>query len=417
MFMKMTGFRWKVAWLIFAISFVSYMDRVNLSVATPVIMQEFGFSKIDMGLIQSFFFAGYALMQVPGGMMAERFSHKLTGFLAVTWWSVFTALTAVASGKFSFAAVRLMFGIGEGPIYPACAIAVHKWFNKGEKGKASSFILNGSFLGPVVGPAVTVALIAALGWKAVFFIFGLVGILLAIVWYKFVPDNPAESPYVNAEELQHINNGRNDDTAVKKVAPWGSLLRSSQFWAIGIQFLITDYIMYVFLAWLPMYLMEVHGFSLSKMGIWAAAPWISLITVVFSCGYLSDKAIAAGVSQNMIKTATGALGILLCACTLFIATNTSDPMMNVFWLSVALGSLGLTMSASWSSVITMGGQFAGSVSGWMNFWGNIGGVLAPTVTAWVATAYGWQAAMFVTAATGIVGAVAWLFVKPDKAIV
>jgi ACS family glucarate transporter-like MFS transporter len=92
-------------------------------------------------------------------------------------------------------------------------------------------------------------------------------------------------------------------------------------------------------------------------------------------------------------------------------------MMNVLWLSVSLGSLGLTMSASWSSVISMGGKFAGSVSGWMNFWGNIGGVLAPTVTAWFATNYGWQAALAATAVTGICGAIAWFFVKPDKAIV
>ena len=383
--MKMTNFRWKVAWLIFAISFVSYMDRVNLSVATPVIMQEFGFTKIDMGLIQSFFFAGYALFQVPGGMMAERFGHRLTGSVAVIWWSIFTALTAVASGKFSFATVRLLFGIGEAPIYPAAAIAGHRWFNKGEKGKVSSFILNGCFFGPVVGPAVTVALMAAMGWKAVFWLFGI--------------------------------DGREEAKNEKQIAPWGKLLKSSQFWSLGLQFMITDYIMYVFLAWLPMYLMEVHGFSLSKMGLWAAAPWLSLMAVVSCCGYLSDKAIAAGFSQNLVKTSTGAIGILLCACTLFIATRTADPMMNVFWLSVALGSLGLTMSASWSSVISMGGQFAGSVSGWMNFWGNIGGVLAPSVTAWVATTYGWQAALVVTAVSGIAGAVLWLFVKPDKAIV
>ncbi len=413
----MTNFRWKVAWLIFAISFVSYMDRVNLSVATPVIMQEFGFTKIDMGLIQSFFFAGYALFQVPGGMMAERFGHRLTGSLAVVWWSVFTALTAVASGKFSFATVRLLFGVGEAPIYPAAAIAGHRWFNKGEKGKVSSFILNGCFFGPVVGPAVTVALMAALGWKAVFWLFGVIGVLLGVLWFKFVPDNPKQSPYVNEAELEHINDGRENTVEAKEIAPWDKLLKSSQFWSLGLQFMITDYIMYVFLAWLPLYLMEVHGFSLSKMGLWAAAPWLSLMAVVSCCGYLSDKAIAAGFSQNLVKTSTGAVGILLCACTLFIATRTAGPMMNVFWLSVALGSLGLTMSASWSSVISMGGRFAGSVSGWMNFWGNIGGVLAPSVTAWVATTYGWQAALAVTAVSGIAGAVLWLFVKPDKAIV
>ena len=226
---------------------------------------------------------------------------------------------------------------------------------------------------------------------------------------KFVPDNPKQSPYVNEAELEHINDGRENTVEAKEIAPWGKLLKSSQFWSLGLQFMITDYIMYVFLAWLPLYLMEVHGFSLSKMGLWAAAPWLSLMAVVSCCGYLSDKAIAAGFSQNLVKTSTGAVGILLCACTLFIATRTADPMMNVFWLSVALGSLGLTMSASWSSVISMGGRFAGSVSGW--------GVLAPSVTAWVATTYGWQAALAVTAVSGIAGAVLWLFVKPDKAIV
>ena len=101
----------EVAWLIFIVSFVSYMDRVNLSVATPVIMKEYGFDKIDMGLIQSFFFAGYALMQVPGGMMAEKFGHRITGSLAVIWWSVFTALTAVAKGKFSFCCSKIFVSV------------------------------------------------------------------------------------------------------------------------------------------------------------------------------------------------------------------------------------------------------------------------------------------------------------------
>lgn len=416
--MKMTNFRWKVAWLIFAISFVSYMDRVNLSVATPVIMKEFGFTKIDMGLIQSFFFAGYALMQVPGGMMAEKIGHRITGSLACAWWSLFTAATAIASGKYTFAIVRLLFGIGEAPIYPAFAMAEHKWFNNSEKGKASSFILNGCFFGPVVGPAVVVWLMSNLGWHQVFLIFGVVGLILAALWHKYVADDPALSPYVNEAELAFINKDRVvESTGEKKIAPWGKLLRSSQFWALGLQFLVTDYIMYVFLAWLPLYLMEVHKFSLAKMGLWAAAPWISLMAMVTLTGHISDKLLSSGMSQNLVKTSTGAAGILLCACTLFVSTRTADPMMNVFWLSVALGSLGLTMSASWSSVITMGGQFAGSVSGWMNFWGNVGGVLAPTVTAWVATNYGWQSALVVTALAGACGAVLWFFVKPSKPIV
>lgn len=415
--MKMSNFRWKVAWLIFILSFVSYMDRVNLSVATPVIMKEYGFDKVDMGLIQTFFFAGYALMQVPGGMLAEKFGHRITGSLAVIWWSVFTVLTACSKGKFSFAAIRFLFGMGEGPVYPAFGIAIYRWFNTKEKGNASSFLLTGSFLGPVIGPAATVALMSIFGWHMVFIIFGFTGFVMAYLWYKFVPENPAESPYVNEQELAFIQEGRGATDTKKEVAPWGKLFRSTQFWAIGIQYFITDYVMFVFLAWLPMYLMEVHGFSLAKMGMWAALPWITLIVVTFSAGYICDKAIAGGGSQYWVRTIAGASGIVLCSAALYMATLTADPMLNVMWLSLSLGSLGMTFNASWACAINLGGKFAGSVSGWMNFWGNVGGVIAPTLTAWIATEYSWDAALLATALSGIIGVVAWIFVKPDKAIV
>lgn len=268
----MTNFRWKIAFLIFLISFVAYMDRVNLSVATPVIMQEFGFTKIDMGFIQTCFFASYALMQVPGGILAEKFGMRKTGAFAILWWSVFTALTALAKGKISFAAVRLAFGLGEGPVFPSLGAATFTWFNKHEKGKASSSILLGTFFGPVVGPVATVALMGLFGWHAVFLIFGLVGVALAWVWHHFACDNPADSPYVNAEEAAYINEGRSADSLKKAVAPWHKFLRSTQFWAVGIQFMVVDYIMYVFLAWLPMYLTEVHNMSLKSMGFWASCP-------------------------------------------------------------------------------------------------------------------------------------------------
>lgn len=414
---KSTNFRWAVAWLIFTISFMSYMDRVNLSVATPAIMQEFGLTKIDMGMVQSVFFLGYALCQVPGGMMAERFGQRITGAIAVVWWSFFTILTAVASGKFSFAFVRAMFGLGEAPLYPAAAITGHRWFNAHEKGAVSSFILCGCFLGPVFGPMITVALMGAFGWKSVFLLFGAIGFLLGIVWYTFVKDNPKDSAHVNESELAHINKDRVEATGEKKVAPWKRLLKSGQFWALGLQFLATDYIMYVFLSWLPVYLMEAHGFSMKEMGFWAATPWIALILVVICCGRFSDRALAKGYSENVVKTVEGAAGILICSAMLFVTAQTTSAFTGVACLSVALGALGLSMSAAWSSVISMGREYAGSVSGWMNLWGNIGGVLAPTITAWAATNMGWSAALVVTAGFGVFGAVMWLFVKPAQPVV
>ncbi|MGE1061699.1 MFS transporter [Megasphaera paucivorans] len=416
----MTNFRWKIAFLIFLISFVAYMDRVNLSVATPVIMQEFGFTKIDMGFIQTCFFAGYALMQVPGGMLAEKLGFRRTGALAILWWSVFTVLTALSKGKFSFAVIRFMFGIGEGPVFPSLGSATFKWFNSKEKGSASSSILLGTFFGPVVGPAVTVALMAAFGWHIVFVLFGLVGALLAWVWFHFAKDTPSDSPYVNNEEAIHINDGRLSDTDNKKtMAPWGKFLRSSQFWAVGLQFCVIDYIMYVFLAWLPLYLTETQGFSLTKMGIWASFPWIALMAVVFLAGYISDKFAKSANSnrQYTMRTITAIIGVVICSFGLYIASHTANPIMNIIWMSVSLGSLGLTFSAGWSTVISLGGKYTGSVSGWMNFWGNIGGVLAPIVTAFLVTNYGWNQAFTATSLFGIIAIVAWIFVKPGNPLV
>lgn len=414
---KSTNFRWYLAVLMFAISFISYMDRVNLSVATPTIMQEFGFTKMDMGLMQTAFFVGYALMQIPGGMLVENFGCRRIVAVAASFWSVFTSLTAICSNFSMFVAMRALFGIGEGPLAPSFGKFIYSWFNTNEKARGSACFLGGMFIGPVVGPALTVALMLAFGWRSVFILFGIVGIVLAAAWYYFVTDSPRESKFVNSLEADHIDAGLQLTNEKKEMAPWRDFMTSSQFWAIGIQFFITDYIMYVFLAWLPMYLMEAQHFSLKSMGIAASFPWAALCLVTFATGFISDKLVTYGVSKHKARTLFGTIGLALCCVTLYLGAVATTPWWNVFWLTVSLGSLGLTFNASWAACIDIGGKFSGSVSGWMNFWGNLGGVAAPTFTAWVATTYGWQAAIIATAALAIIGIGAWFAVKPDLPLI
>jgi ACS family glucarate transporter-like MFS transporter len=378
-----TKFRWNLAFLMFFLSFMVYMDRVNLSVATPAIMKEFHFTKMHMGYVQTAFFLGYALMQVPGGIFTELFGHRKVVPAAVTLWSAFTVLTAYCSNFVWFVIVRFLFGVGEGPIYPAFNNFAVQWFNRSERAKANAFLLGGTFFGPVVGPAATVSIMLAFGWRSVFVVFGLVGIVAAMSWYWFASDSPRTSSRINAAELKHIQGPERVDDK-KEVAPWSSFIGSTQFWAIAIQYFIADYIMYVFLAWLPLYLMEVNHFSLQKMGFAAALPWLAICTMVFVTGFISDRLVARGVSKYKARTYFG-----------------------------ILGSLGFTFNASWTSCNDLGGKFSASVSGWMNLWGNAGGILAPTLTAWLATQYGWKAAIMVTAASALIGVVAWFAVKPD----
>ncbi len=413
---KSSQFRWYLAALMFLISFISYMDRVNLSVATPAIMQEFGFSKIDMGLLQTAFFLGYALMQIPGGIMAEMFGYRKTITFAASFWSVFTALTAICSNFTMFAAMRALFGIGEGPLAPSFGRFIYRWFNPGERGRGSALFLSGMFIGPVFGPAVTVALMLAFGWRSVFIIFGAVGLVLALAWYWFATESPRDNKYVSPAEADHIEAGQ-QPTAAKEMAPWRDFMYSSQFWAVGIQFFIADYIMYVFLAWLPMYLMEARNFTLTSMGIAASFPWAALCLVTLATGFISDRLISNGLSNHKVRTLFGITGLTICCAALYLGAVTTDPWWNVFWLTLSLGSLGFTFNAGWAACIDIGGKFSGSVTGWMNFWGNIGGVTAPTLTAWLATTYGWQVAITFTAGLAVIGIGAWLAVKPGKPLV
>jgi len=412
--MKMSKYRWVVVSFAMLMGFVSYMDRVNLSVATPVIMREFGFTKIDMGMMQTAFFVAYAAFQIPGGMLAEYFGPRIVTSMAVAWWSVFTAMTGLCSSFTSFLGVRFAFGFGEGPIFPSLNTANQKWFPNTERSRAAGMMSCGAYIGPIVGPAIVVAIMMSWGWRAVFYIFGAVGLLLAVGYYYFVTDHPKDNRFVNRAELEHITEGAVASTGKKEVAPWGVFLRSPQFWAIAGEFFVTDYITYVFLAWLPVYLMEAHGFSLQQMGYAASLPWVALTAGVLGTGYFSDRMLKAGMTKNKVRTSFGIIGLLVCCVGLIATAFTKDKWITVLWLTVAAGGLGPGFAVSWASCMDLGGKFTGTVSGWMNFWGNVGGVAAPITAAWIATHYGWGLVLTSTSAVAVVGAIFWLMVKPDK---
>lgn len=415
--MKASRFRWILALVMFIISFTAYMDRVILSAATPALMKEFSFSKVDVGLLQTLFFSSYALMQIPGGMLAEMFKHRITVAMAALCMSVFTFFTGMCHSFLAFAVVRTLVGVGEGPLFPALSVFISRWFHNNEKAKASSFMSGGAFVGPMLGSAFTVLLVMTLGWRSVFYVLGILGLVLAGIWYYFAKNHPADSTLANEAEKAYIIGGNDALGNASKFAPWKHFLRSRQFWAIGIQYFITAYIMYVYLAWLPLYLMEAQHFSLAQMGIGASIPWFILFVVNMGAAAMSDKLVAKGVAKNKCRSWFAITGLAGCACFMYVASLATTPWMNVLWLSLSLGSLGLTFATSWPACIDLGGVYSGSVAGWMNFCGNLGGVVAPVTTAWMATAYGWQPTLLATSASATIGIIAWLLVQPDIAIV
>lgn len=380
-------------------------------------MAEYGFDKIQLGLTMSAFFIAYAVTQIPGVLMSERFGIRITGAAAMGWWSIFTVLTPFAWNFWSFFAVRVLFGAGEGPMFPNNGSFIAKWFNPGEKARPNSIMLSGAFIGPALGPPIAVAIMAIWGWKMVFYIFGMAGIVAAIVWWIYSRDYPHEHKGVNKAELFHITGKEMAEiqkTPKGKVAPWGRFLRSMQFWSIGLQYLAVNYVFYIFLSWLPLYLVEARGLSLKAMGAAAASPWIAMCVGLIVSGIISDRMIKNGTSRFKARGLLAMGGLLLCGIGLYMGANSETLTENIIWLTISLGCLSGSYTGSWAACQDLGQQFGGSLVAWMNTWGTVGGILAPTVTALLVEAFGWQSALSGTSIVIAFGLVFWFFVKPDQ---
>jgi ACS family glucarate transporter-like MFS transporter len=398
----------------FLMTLIAYLDRVNLAVATPAIMRELHFTKVQIGMLQTVFFVCYALFQVPSGTIAEFFGHRKIVPLSLGLWSLFTCLTTLCRSFPAWVVVRALFGIGEAPVYPGLSAAFADWFPKRERGKAVAFMVGGAKFGPVLGIPLATLLMIHWGWRASFYAFGIVGIVVAFAYYTLLTTYPYESKFVNQAELAQIADGQQIVKNAKKVMPpWSDFFHSGQFWAIGAQFTTAVYINYVFLAWLPVYLLEAHHFSISQMGLFAGLPELGFALGNIFCGIFSDYLVGKGLVGAKSRAWFAGMGLVLCCAGLFCTAMAQSKWTTILYLTFALASLGSTMNAAWTICADVGGKFAGTVSGWMNFCGNLVGATAPLITGLVVTKYGWQAAIVATSAAGILGAVIWIFVKPD----
>ncbi|MED0679878.1 MFS transporter [Aneurinibacillus thermoaerophilus] len=406
--------RWWLAFLFFVIGLIAYMDRSNISIIAKPMMEDLNMDKVQFGFLASIFSLGYALAQVPAGILAERFGARRIVFLALVWWSVFTGLTAIVKSHGLLALVRFLFGVGEGPMYPGNAVFNTYWFQKEEKGRAASALLAGSYFGPVIAPILTVAIFQAWGWQAVFCIFGLIGIFVAFIWYLIGRDKPEEHPMVSKEELELIVKNRTVKEEKKEIAPWGQFLKNGRFWALGLQYCVVLYIVTFFLVWLPTYLMEARSFSLQNMGFAASLPWLCIFITVMTGGTISDWLVKKGKSKMVARGSLAIGGLVIFAVTMYLAAYVTIPWMNVLWLTLALGSLGFPVVTSWAAAVDLGNEYSGSVSGWMNLWGNIGAFLSPILCGWLAETIGWEGTLLISIVPILFAIGLWFVVRPDR---
>ncbi|MGF6241936.1 ACS family D-galactonate transporter-like MFS transporter [Paraburkholderia sp. GAS38] len=383
--------RWLVAGLMWSAIAINYIDRTVLSAAAPHLQSEFHLGAMEMGIVMSAFFWSYSLLQLPAGMLADRFGQKLVLGMAVFWWSLATAVTGLATGFKSLVALRVMLGVGEAGSYPSNAGIATRWFPRKERATVAGIFDSGSKLGGAVALPLIAWLLATFDWKVTFAITGALGLVWCVVWVVAFRNSPADHRRVNAAELAYIRDGAEAprrDNALAEV-PWYRLFGYRNIWAMCIGFFMINYNSYFFITWLPTYLVKARGMSMIEMGFMASLPLILSMVVEILAGWASDRVYASG---RLSLTATRKLFLivgLLMASSIGLAAFAASPLVAVALLCVAKS--GTTVAAS--QVWALPGDVAprnmvSRVAGIQNTVSNMGGVVGPVVTGAIVGATG-----------------------------
>jgi sugar phosphate permease len=406
--------RRKVLWLTVAVYMITYMDRVVIATAAPSIQKEFAFSLVTMGWIFSAFQIGYAMFQIPGGWLGDRFGARraLTG--VVVWWSIFTAATATMWSAGSMIVCRLLFGMGEAGSFPIATRSLSRWMLPAERGWALGVTHAGARLGGAITPVFVAFLITVLGWRAPFFIFACTGLAWASVWYWYYRDTPAEHRGANPAERTLISAALGKPRQMRGAIIWRRLIRTPQLWLLAVAYFCYAYSLAIFLTWFPKYLMDVRGFNLAQMGLFSSLPLMAGVTGDIAGGWMSDRWLKASGNLKLARRVVAVIGFVLAGVTIPIATLSHSPLFSVACFSAAVFGLELTVGISWAVTLDIGGDYAGSVSAAMNTFGNTGGAIAAALTGYIVAHSGWTPAFFVPSGLSLLAAALFLRIDASR---
>ncbi|MDR3566168.1 MAG: MFS transporter [Negativicutes bacterium] len=403
--------RFYVGILLFMAAVVNYVDRVNLSVAAPLIAKDFGWDPAMMGIIFSSFLWTYAACLVPAGWLTDKLGPRKLNSYSISIWSAAAMLTGAVTGFSSMLTARLFLGVGEAATWPSSGKVIRQWFPAKERGLATATFNSGSYFGPAIATPIVAWLVIETGWRASFFIAGAIGFVWLIFWLKYFRDDPKDCSWLPEDEREYIaantdhSQTAKTNTPVRK-ASLTDLLKQKSMWGLALTQGSAVYTQYLFLTWLPTYLVQAKNFALMKAGIYSSLPYLIAVVLMLVAGKLSDtiltpERLAQGGRRSAVITT-----LLLSSLVLFTTVVDNDfVVLGLISVSLTCIATSITLNIALTNDLVTDPAIAGTAFGILILGGNIFGLTAPILTGFIVKATGnFDNAFFLAGAILICGA-------------
>ncbi|MBL8218167.1 MAG: MFS transporter [Bryobacterales bacterium] len=408
--------------IVFAVtlSILAYIDRVCISQAAPLISKDLGFDKQQMGYVFSAFALAYALFEIPGGWMGDWMGPRKVLMRIVIWWSAFTAITGAMWNLTSMLACRFLFGAGEAGCFPNLTKAFSVWLPVEERVRAQGIMWTFARWGGAFTPPLVIWVLGYMNWRQAFVMFGAIGVIWAVWFYKWFRDNPKEHPSVNEGEWELLKHSASNAEGHGNV-PWGLLIRNRSVWLLWAQYFCLSFPWYFYITWLPTYLQEYRSLDAVESAKLAIFPLFFGGVGSLFCGLISPAVTRMTGSLKTTRRLLASLGFLGAGILLILSLQMQDPLMAMIVMGLASFCNDLVMPGAWAACMDIGGKYAGTLSGSMNMMGNLAGFVAPQVGGYIlkhtenAQGVGdWNLFLYVMAGVYLAGTVIWPFIDPSK---
>ncbi|MGJ8736236.1 MFS transporter [Zobellia laminariae] len=409
--------RYNILAMVFITVVINYLDRSNISVAAFAMKEDMGLSNVQMGYVFSAFAWTYACLQIPGGIIADKFPTRILYSIMMALWSVATLIQGMVSSFGALIGLRASIGIFEAPSYPINNLVVTRWFPEDERASAIAIYTSGQFLGLAFLTPVLVAIQSYFGWRGLFVISGIIGLVWAAIWYFFYR-NPQNHKSINKAELDHIEKGggligKNDvKKEEKKKFDWNDFKQAfiyRKLWGLYIGQFCLGATTIFFLTWFPTYLVEFRGLDFLKSGFLASIPFLAAFFGVLLSGFSSDYLIKKGYSVEIARKTPIIIGMLLSTCIIG-ANYTDSTFFVILFLALAFFGNGLA-SIAWIFISLMAPKkLIGLTGGAFNFIGGLAGVVVPIVIGYLVEDGDFSPALFFIGGIALLGFISYTFI-------